>query len=45
MKKNIWYGYTFKDGYYYECRGLSAQERKIKEHKHGKLISKQTIKT
>ncbi len=43
MKKNTWYGYTFADGYYCECRGMSANERKVEERKHGKLVSKRAV--
>lgn len=43
MKKISWYGYTFADGYYCECRGMSAQERKVEEAKHGKLVSKKPV--
>lgn len=40
MKKTCWYRFTFADGYVVECRGMTAQERKVEERKHGKLISK-----
>lgn len=40
---NKWYKFTFADGYETWCRGLSAQERKVEERKHGKLISKTYI--
>lgn len=45
MKKSKWYGYTFEDGTYIIVRGMSAQERKAEESKHGKLISKEYLYT
>lgn len=45
MKQSKWYGYTFEDGTYIIVRGLSAQERKVEERKHGKLISKEYLYT
>ncbi|MCI8351950.1 MAG: hypothetical protein HFJ86_12450 [Oscillospiraceae bacterium] len=39
-KKSIWYRFTFADGYVCICRGMSAQERRVEEAKHGKLVSK-----
>lgn len=40
MKPEKWYWFLFADGYRVCVRGMSAQERKIEESKHGKLISK-----
>ena len=40
MKKMKWYRFTWSDGYITECRGYSAQERRVMERDHGKLISK-----
>lgn len=40
MKTEKWYWYTFQDGYRMCVRGLSAQERKAEERKHGKVVSK-----
>lgn len=34
------YRYTFADGFVYWAAGMSAQERRVQEFKHGKLISK-----
>ena len=34
------YRFTFADGYTYWAAGMSAQERRREEAKHGKLISK-----
>lgn len=39
-KKEVWYRFTFADGYITICRGMSAQERRVEEAKHGKLVSK-----
>ena len=39
-KKSTWYRFTFEDGYVAVCRGMSAQERKVEEAKHGKIVSK-----
>lgn len=35
-----WYRFIFADGYFVECRGLSAQERKVEERTHGVLVAK-----
>lgn len=35
-----YYWFTFADGYRVCTRGFSAQERKVEERKHGKIISK-----
>jgi hypothetical protein len=40
MKTEKWYWYTFADGYRVLVRGFSAQERKVEEQKHGRVISK-----
>lgn len=34
------YWFIFKDGYKICCAGLSRQELKVEEAKHGKLIKK-----
>lgn len=34
------YWFTFADGYKLCAAGLSAQERKVEERKHGKLMNK-----
>lgn len=34
------YWFTFADGYRLCAAGLSAQERKVEERKHGKLMNK-----
>ncbi len=40
-KQNVkFYWFTFADGYSTCVRGFSAQERRVEEAKHGKLISK-----
>jgi len=39
-KKEVWYWFTFADGYRVCVRGLSTQERRVEETKHGKLVSK-----
>ena len=41
MAKQVqWYKFTFMDGTLIWARGLSAQERKCEEKRHGKLVSK-----
>lgn len=40
MKTEKWYWYTFADGTRVCVRGMSAQEKRVEESKHGKLISK-----
>lgn len=35
------YWFTFADGYRCCCAGFSAQERRVEEAKHGKIISKE----
>lgn len=35
------YKFTFEDGYYCFCMGMSKQELAIEERKHGKLIGKE----
>ncbi len=40
-KQNVkFYWFTFADGYRTCVRGFSAQERRVEEAKHGKLVSK-----
>ena len=34
------YWFTFADGYQVCVRGFSAQERRVEEAKHGKIVSK-----
>lgn len=42
MKKKIkFYWFHFADGYKCCCRGMSAQEKKVEERKHGKLLRKE----
>ena len=36
----MFYWFTFADGYFCCVRGMSANEKRIEERKHGKLISK-----
>ena len=36
----MFYWFTFTDGYMVCVRGFSAQERKVEERKHGKIVSK-----
>ena len=36
----MYYWFTFEDGYSCCVRGMSANEKRIEERKHGKLISK-----
>lgn len=36
----MFYWFTFADGYRCCTRGFSAQERRVEERKHGKLVSK-----
>lgn len=36
-----YYWFTFADGYRCCCRGLSKQELKIEQMKHGKLVKKE----
>lgn len=38
-----YYRYIFEDGYFVFARGFSANELKIEEAKHGKLVSKVRI--
>lgn len=38
MRQAYWF--TFEDGYSVCCFGLSAQELRVEESKHGKLVSK-----
>jgi hypothetical protein len=40
MAKNTFYWFTFEDGYCCCTRGFSAQERRVEERKHGKIVSK-----
>ena len=40
MANNKFYWFTFEDGYRCCVRGLSAQERRVEERKHGKLLQK-----
>lgn len=40
-KKEIkFYWFEYADGYRHACRGLSKQELKAEERKHGKLLRK-----
>ena len=41
MKKETWFIYTFEDGSWCYCRGLSRQELGKEIREHGKLISKE----
>lgn len=34
------YKFIFADGYYCYARGMSAQEKRVEEAKHGKLLKK-----
>lgn len=34
------YKFIFADGYIMFCAGMSAQERKVEERTHGKLVQK-----
>ena len=34
------YWFTFADGYQCCVRGFSAQERRVEERKHGKIVGK-----
>ena len=38
--KTTFYWFTFADGHMICALGFSAQEKKVEERKHGKLISK-----
>ena len=42
--KNVWYMYTFEDGYRTIVRGMSVNELKHEVLKHGKLVSKTIAK-
>jgi len=40
-EKNVkYYWFTFADGYRVCARGFSTQELRVKEAKHGKLVSR-----
>lgn len=39
-KVERWYKFSFADGTYCICRGMSACERAHEVRKHGKLLSK-----
>lgn len=41
MKK--WYQYRFADGYRVQQAGMSAQERRVLEARHGKLVRKEVV--
>lgn len=41
MKK--WYKFIFADGCTIMCAGMSADERKVEERKHGKLLEKRPL--
>jgi hypothetical protein len=36
----MFYTFIFADGYYCTVRGMSKQELKVEERKHGKLVRK-----
>lgn len=36
-----YYKFTFQDGYFCYMRGMSKQELRIEESKHGKLLRKE----
>lgn len=44
MKKITWWEYRFEDGYTCVVLGLSANELKHEILKHGKLVSKRSMK-
>lgn len=39
-KTEKWYKFSFADGTYCICRGMSHGERASEERKHGKILSK-----
>ena len=41
MANQIWYKFTFADGYCVWCRGMDKTEKQHEELKHGKLIRKE----
>ncbi len=38
-----WYEFKFADGYKFQGCGMSADEKRAEERKHGKLISKTKV--
>lgn len=40
MKVKKWYWFIFADGYRVCAMGMSDQERRVHENKHGKLVLK-----